>query len=90
MGNRRGPSRLRSPTLSQGLRRCSPPEAEHAVLAIVTTLEFDPESHNYKKNYVEKLSRAARKYLTDSGSAAAFVLMNRPRDWNADQTQRRD
>ena len=55
---------------------------EHTVLAIVATLELDPESHNYKTNYVEKLSRAARKYLANSGSAAAFVLMNRPRDRN--------
>jgi hypothetical protein len=53
------------------------------VLVIVTTLELDPESHNYKKHYVEKLSVAARKYLADSGKAAAFVLMNRPRDWVA-------
>ena len=38
---------------------------EHAVLAIVTTLELDPKSHNYKMKYVEKLSRAARGYLAE-------------------------
>jgi len=59
---------------------------EHAVLAIVTTLELDPESNNYKKQYVEKLSRAARKYLAESGSATTFVLMNRPKDWHAHRT----
>jgi hypothetical protein len=59
---------------------------EHAVLAIVTTLELDPKSHNYKGHFVEKLSRAARKYLADSGHATAFVLMNRPKDWYASRT----
>jgi hypothetical protein len=54
---------------------------EYRVLAIVTTLELDPRSQNYKKLFVEKLSRAARDYLADSDEAAAFLLMNRPRDW---------
>ena len=53
------------------------------MLAVVTTLELDPKSQNYKKRFVEKLSRAARDYLADSDEAAAFVLMNRPRDWGA-------
>ena len=48
--------------------------SEYRVLAIVTTL---------KKPFVEKLSRAATDYLADSEEAAAFVLMNRPRDWGA-------
>jgi hypothetical protein len=55
--------------------------SEYRVLAIVTTLELDPMSQNYKKPFVEKLSRAARDYLAASDEAAAFVLMNRPRDW---------
>ena len=54
---------------------------QHDLLAIVTTLELDPNSDNYKKSYVEKLSKAARKYLAGSGTATAFVLMNRPKDW---------
>ena len=33
--------------------------SEYRVLAIVTTLELDPMSQNYKKPFVEKLSRAA-------------------------------
>ena len=57
------------------------------MLAIVTTLELDPKSQNYKKPFVEKLSRAARDYLADSDEAAAFVLMNRPRDWGAHSPQ---
>jgi hypothetical protein len=57
--------------------------SEYGVLVIVTTLELDPKSQNYKKPFVEKLSRAARDYLAGSEEAAAFVLMNRPRDWGA-------
>jgi hypothetical protein len=55
----------------------------YRVLAIVTTLELDPKSQNYKKLFVEKLSGAAMDYLANSDEAAAFVLMNRPRDWCA-------
>jgi hypothetical protein len=54
---------------------------EYRVLAIVTTLELDPKSHDYKKPFVEKLSKVAADYLADSGKATAFVLMNRPKDW---------
>jgi hypothetical protein len=57
--------------------------SEHRVLAIVTTLELDPKSHNYKRLFAEKLSRAGRDYLADSDEASAFILMNRPRDWGA-------
>jgi hypothetical protein len=57
--------------------------SEYRVLAIVTTLELDPKSQNYKRLFVEKLSRAARDYLADSEEAAAFALMNRLRDWGA-------
>jgi hypothetical protein len=55
--------------------------SEYRVLAIVTTLELDPRSHNYKKPFIEKLSKAATDYLADSNKAVAFVFMNRPRDW---------
>jgi hypothetical protein len=55
---------------------------EQAMLAIVTTLELDPGSKKYKNTFVDRLSRAAQKYVADSGSVAtAFVLMNRPKDW---------
>jgi hypothetical protein len=55
--------------------------SEFRLLAIVTTLELDPKSRNYKRKYVEKLSRAANEYLAGSDEATAFVLLNRPRDW---------
>ena len=54
---------------------------KYRVLAIVTTLELDPKSQNYKTKYVEKLKRAANNYLAGSDEATAFVLLNRPRDW---------
>jgi hypothetical protein len=53
----------------------------YRVLAIVTTLELDPKSADYKKPFVERLSKAATDYLGSSNEAAAFVLMNRPKDW---------
>ena len=55
--------------------------SEYRVLAIVTTLELDPKNHDYKKPFVEKLSKIATDYLANSGEATAFVLMNRPKDW---------
>ena len=50
----------------------------------MTTLELDAKSQNYKKRFVEKLSRAAKDYLADSDKATAFVLMNRPKDWGSE------
>jgi hypothetical protein len=55
--------------------------SEYRVLAIATTLELDPKSRTYKKRFVERLSKAATDYIASSNEAAAFVLMNRPRDW---------
>jgi hypothetical protein len=52
------------------------------VLAVVTTLELDPKRHDYKKPFVEKLSKVAGDYLASSEEAAAFVLMSRPKDWD--------
>jgi hypothetical protein len=57
--------------------------SEYRVLAIVTTLELDPKSQNYRKRFVEKLSSAAKDYLAESDEATVFVLMNRPSDWHA-------
>jgi hypothetical protein len=42
------------------------------VLAIVTTLGLAPKSQNYKKPFVDKLSRAAGIYLANSDEAAAL------------------
>jgi hypothetical protein len=58
---------------------------EQRVLAIVTTLELDPTSDSYRKPFVEKLAKAARKYVATSDKVAAFVLMNRPKDWQTDR-----
>jgi len=54
---------------------------EQRVLAIVTTLELDAKGEHYKKRFVERLSDAARDYVRKSDNVAAFVLMNRPKDW---------
>ena len=48
--------------------------SEYRALAIVTTLELDPKSQNYKKRFVEKLSRAAKEYLAN--------LVTRPRSFS--------
>ena len=62
--------------------------SEYRVLVIATTLELDPKSRSYKKPFVEKLSKAATDYLGRSNEAAAFVLMNRPRDWHERSSSR--
>ncbi len=55
--------------------------SEERVLVIVTTMELDPSSPRYKKNLVEKLSYAAKGYLTKSSDATSYVLLNRLRNW---------
>jgi hypothetical protein len=57
--------------------------SERRVLVIVTTMELDPKSHRYDERLVERLARAANRYLARSSEATAFVLMNRPKDWYA-------
>ncbi len=52
------------------------------VLVIVTTMELDPTSPRYKKNLVEKLSYAAKGYLSKSSDATSYVLVNRLRNWD--------
>ena len=55
--------------------------AEERVLVIVTTIPLEPHDKGYKKSLVERLSRAASDYLTDSKEAASFLLVSRMRDW---------
>ena len=51
-------------------------------LVVVTTLALDPESKRYKTNMVERLSAAAREYLSEHpDKASGFVLINRLKDW---------
>ncbi len=57
--------------------------SEERVLVIVTTMELDPASSRYKKSFVEKLSHAARDYLTQSAEATSYVLVNRVRHWHS-------
>ena len=57
--------------------------AEQRVLVIVTTIPLEPHDKGYKKSLVERLSRAAQEYLTDSNEAALFLLVSRARDWSA-------
>jgi hypothetical protein len=54
------------------------------VLAIVTTLSLDPESKEYKKDKVERLSADATDYVkAHPAEADAFLLMNRVKDWHS-------
>ena len=54
--------------------------SEQRVLVIVTTIELDPKHHRYDDRLIERLSRAARRYLALSSEATAFVLINPPID----------
>jgi hypothetical protein len=56
---------------------------DQRVLVIVTTIPLEPHDKGYKKSLVERLSRAAQDYLTDSNEAALFLLVSRARDWSA-------
>jgi hypothetical protein len=53
------------------------------VLVVVTTIALAPGIKGFKKRLVEKLSHAVQEYLAASSEAAAFVLINRFRDWDA-------
>jgi hypothetical protein len=54
---------------------------EQQILVIKTTAELDPQSERYKKRVVEKLSAAARDYVTRSDRVRAFLFMNPMKDW---------
>ncbi len=57
--------------------------SERLLLVVVTTLQLDPEGRGYKKAFVDKLSHAAREYLSRLPNPAGFVLINRLRDWQS-------
>jgi hypothetical protein len=57
--------------------------SERRVLVVITTLTLDPESKNYKKNLVQRLSDAVSLYLEANGGVADFILLNRMREWDA-------
>jgi hypothetical protein len=54
---------------------------ERQILAVVTTVELDPENGRYKKALVDRLSAAARDWVARSDQVKEFVLMSRPKDW---------
>jgi hypothetical protein len=54
---------------------------EHRVLAIITTIPLNRTHESHKKILVERLSLAAKEYLTATSEATSFVLVNRLRDW---------
>jgi hypothetical protein len=61
-------------------------DSEQRVLVIVTTITLDPGQKGYKRSLVDKLSRAAREHLAESKDAELFVLINRLRDWNSENS----
>lgn len=61
-------------------------DSEQRVLVVVTTVKLDPAEKGYKRSLVDKLSRAAREHLAESKDAESFVLINRLRDWNSENS----
>jgi hypothetical protein len=55
--------------------------AERLMLVIATTLELDRAQKDYKKTFVDRLSRAAKEHLSRFPNVSGFVLINRLRDW---------
>jgi len=55
--------------------------APKRMLVVVTTLELDPNHKGYKKKLVDDLSAAAAEYLSSSGGADGYCLINRLREW---------
>ncbi len=53
------------------------------VLVIETTLALDPKDGKFKKKLVDRLSEAAMAYLADRFDVNDFILINRPKDWDA-------
>ena len=57
-----------------------------ATLVVITTLELDSQSKDYKKSKVDSLTGAVREYLKkDAQGAKGFVLINRPKQWAGDK-----
>ena len=55
---------------------------EQRLLVIVTTAELDSNSHKFKKKTIERLSDAAKDFISTTSVADGFVLINRLRDWS--------
>jgi hypothetical protein len=57
--------------------------AARPMLVIVTTLELDQARKGYRKSFVDRLSHAVKEHLSRFPNVAAFVLINRVKDWPA-------
>ncbi|MDE3174941.1 MAG: hypothetical protein KGM15_02395 [Pseudomonadota bacterium] len=56
---------------------------EKKVLLVVTTLELDPQGKGYSAKNVERLHDAARAHLAQAPELAGYVIVDRPKDWDA-------
>jgi hypothetical protein len=54
---------------------------EQRVLVIVTTIPLNRTNEPRKRTLIERLSSAAKEYLSETSEATSFVLLNRFRDW---------
>jgi hypothetical protein len=57
--------------------------AEETVLVIVTTLELDAEAEGYNQKHVTRLRHAAEAHLEHESGIGGYVLINRPKEWDA-------
>jgi hemerythrin len=57
--------------------------SERHVLVIETTVALDPKDDKFKKKLVDRLSEAAMAYVADHFDITDFILINRPKDWEA-------
>ncbi len=57
--------------------------AERDLLIAVTTLELDPKADGYIAKHVERLTKEIEAYLAATPELAGYVLVNRPKDWDA-------
>ncbi len=59
---------------------------QQRTLIIVTTLELDPTSKQYKRKLVARLALAAQEYVTaNPNETTGFILINRMRDWDTNE-----
>jgi hypothetical protein len=55
--------------------------SDRNVLVVVTSLVLDPQSENYKKKLVDRLSKEASAYVAGKAGITDFVLINRIKEW---------
>jgi hypothetical protein len=57
--------------------------AEESVLVVVTTLELDAAAKGFNRKHVDRLNEAAAEFVAEHKGVAGFVLINRPKEWDA-------